>query len=225
MKDDITIVIPAYNPDEKLIKVVKQLRKNEYTKVVVVNDGSIDNNVFEVIKEYAKVLYHNENRGKGQALKTGIKYCIENVDKIIGVITVDADGQHTIDDINKVYTFFGEQQETLVLGSRNFNEKSVPFRSKLGNVIFRNILRLKTGKIIKDTQTGLRAIPKKYLSNMLMVEGERYEYETNVLLYFIKNNIDITEVAIKTIYFDKNSASKFKALKDSLKICKSIFIK
>lgn len=219
MKDNIAIIIPAYNPDKELEKIVQDLQEFEYTNIVVVNDGSKSKDIFNNITNKVIVLQHEKNKGKGRALKTGIEYCQKNMKNIIGVITIDADGQHIIKDINNVYKTFEKKSESLILGVRNFKNKNVPFKSKIGNKLATFILQLKTKQKIKDTQTGLRAIPSKYLKVLYeKVEGERFEYEINSLLYFIKNKVNIEEVTIDTIYFDHNKGTKYKPIKDSIKI-------
>lgn len=189
MKDDVTIIIPAYNPSESLIELIGKLKESKYTKIIVINDGSKEKETFEKIKHYAIVLEHSINQGKGSALKTGFNYCIQNISNSIGVITVDADGQHTIEDINKIYKEFQMKKDFVLLGSRNFNNENIPFRSRFGNRIMSNVLDRKTKVKLKDTQTGLRAIPNKYLQELEKVKGKRFEYETNMLIYCINKNI------------------------------------
>lgn len=221
MKNDIAVVVPAYNPGYVLFDVLNSLQKDGFSHIVVVNDGSNDDSVFQSINNKAVVLQHDKNLGKGQALKTGFCYCKNNIGDIIGVITVDADGQHSIEDVNKLYMEFHDNKKSLILGSRQF-EGNIPFRSKLGNKLACEILERKTKARIKDTQTGLRAIPIEYIDDLIKLEGNGYEYEMNMLLYFINKKISIIEKPINTIYINKNKQSKFKALRDSLKIYKTI---
>lgn len=222
MKDDVIVIIPAYNPDEKLEKTISDLKKNQYINIIVINDGSTNNKVFDRIKKQVKVLKHAQNKGKGEALKTGISYCLKTFSDKIGIITVDADGQHLIEDINKIYFTFHKHKNSVILGCRNFKEKKVPFSSKAGNLIFRYLLKQKTKLAIKDTQTGLRALPFYYLKELLLVNGERYEYETNVLIDCIQKKIPILEVDITTVYIDKNQTSHFNKMRDSLNILKTV---
>lgn len=220
MKDDVLIVIPAFNPDDNLKIIVDRLIKKNFNKIIVVNDGSINEEPFKEINNKVMLLEHTKNRGKGRALKTAFKYCLENNEEIKVVITVDADGQHDIDDVDKVYKKFKENKNKVVLGSRNF--ENAPLCSRIGN----NIINKKIHKIIKlklkDTQTGLRAVPMECLADLINVSGERYEYETNMLSYFEKNKIDIVEENIKTIYIDKNKNSNFKKIKDSIRVYRTI---
>ena len=220
LKKEIVILIPAYNPSEELIKLVRDLKKSY--KIIVVNDGSESRRYFEEIKKDCKILEHNRNKGKGRALKTGFRYVMKNYHDVIGVVTVDADGQHEIQDIYKICEVFQKQKDMLILGKRNFNVKGIPLRSRMGNKMISKIIEKKAKRSIEDTQTGLRAIPIKYLKDFEKIDGERFEYETNILLYCIKKKIDILEITIKTVYKNKNKASHFRILKDSINIYKQV---
>ena len=116
-----------------------------------------------------------------------------------------------------------ETNNTVILGARDFSDPQVPFRSRFGNVMTRTIFRLFCGIKITDTQTGLRGIPFSHLDFMTKVAGERYEYETNVLLEMKANRIPFEEVLIRTIYIDDNDSSHFNPIVDSFKIYKTIF--
>lgn len=225
MKNDVSIIIPAYNPDEKLEQLVKELKKNEYNKIIVIDDGSLELSIFKNIKKNAIVLHHRQNKGKGRALKTGFEYCLENMEDITGVITVDADGQHAIEDINKIYKEFQLNSKKIIIGSRNFQTKGIPLKSKIGNNLISKIIGKKYKVKIRDTQTGLRAISIRNLKRLKQVKGEHFEYETNMIIECIKKKIKIIEVPIKTIYLDKNKASHFKSIRDSIKICKAVIKK
>lgn len=222
MKDDVAIVIPAYNPGERLIDLIDKLEESKYTNIIVINDGSKSKEVFEKIKHRAIILEHSTNQGKGNALKTGFNYCTKNMSNSIGVITVDADGQHAIEDINAIYEKLKIKRDSILLGSRNFDEANIPYRSKFGNKIISKILETKTNMKIEDTQTGLRAIPIKYLQKLEEISGERFEYETNMLIYCIKNKMQIEEIPINTIYIDKNKHSHFNVFMDSINIYKAV---
>ena len=220
MKDDVLIIIPAFNPDDHLKIIVDRLIKKNFNKIIVVNDGSINEEPFKGIRNKVIFLEHNENQGKGRALKTAFKYCVENNEEVQMVITVDADGQHDIEDIDKVYKKFKENKNKVVLGSRNF--ENAPLCSKIGNNIINKKIYKKTKLNLKDTQTGLRVVPMECLADLINIPGERYEYETNMLFYFTKNKIDIVEEDIKTIYIDKNKNSNFKKIKDSIRVYRTI---
>ena len=218
---NIVILIPAYNPTKDLISLTDELIKNKFT-VVVVNDGSNNQakKIFKKLNKNVILLKHKENMGKGQALKTGFKYILENI-KCQGVITADADGQHLFCDIVNIANYMEIDLSSVVLGIRLQN-KEMLLKSRLGNSITRMVFKVATGKKVYDTQTGLRGIPFKYLQDFINIEGQRYEYEINMLLYCARNNIDFKEIKIHTVYIDNNKASSFNTVKDSFKIYKCI---
>lgn len=223
MKNEIVVLIPAYNPTDDLIPLVDELLQNNFT-IVVVNDGSAKRTkyIFDKLdKDRIIFLEHCENKGKGQALKTGFDYIKNNIE-CTGVVTADADGQHDLEDITKVSNTLKETHNTLVLGSR-LDTKSMPFSSRTGNTITRFVFKFATHTKVFDTQTGLRGIPFTMLDEFLNIPGERYEYEINMLLYAAKYNLKIKEVGIKSIYLNDNKASSFHLFRDSVKIYKCIF--
>ena len=223
---DITIVLPSLNPDEKLINTLDGIMKKGFHNIVVVDDGSDTEHKapFEYAKEKGcTVLVHEVNKGKGRALKTAFEYCLTCAD-CIGVITVDGDGQHGADDIyncGKEMLHYNNQR--VILGCRDFSEENVPFKSRYGNNITRFAFRTLCGIKISDTQTGLRAIPAQFLKAMTEYKGERFEYETNMLLEMKTQGIPFSEVKIETIYLEDNAASHFHPWRDSFKIYKIIF--
>jgi len=116
-----------------------------------------------------------------------------------------------------------ERQDALLLGSRDFSGDDVPPRSKMGNRITSFVFLAFCGLRIHDTQTGLRAIPAGFLRDLPAIKGDRYEYETNMLLEAKRLGMDMKEVSISTVYLDNNSASHFNAVKDSFRIYSLIF--
>ncbi len=211
----MTIIIPAYNPDYHLINLVKKLKRYN---IIIVDDGSKSKEIFKSLNNIT-ILKHEVNKGKGQAMKTAMEYVYKNT-KEEGIIFVDADGQHKPKDIEKIINIFNRNKDSIILGIRQF-DKEVPFKSRMGNKITKYLFRLFTGKNIQDTQTGLRALNTKYIPFLLKIEGNRYEYEMNMLLEIVSNKINIIEVPIETVYEDKkNSTSHFKVIKDSFLIYK-----
>ena len=151
------------------------------------------------------------------------EYCIKNRPDIDGVVTVDGDNQHKAADILKCCEKMAECKDKVVLGVRNFSGKDVPFKSRFGNNMTSFVFKFACGLNISDTQTGLRAIPRQYLELFDKVKGERFEYETNMLLEFKQSHIDFVEVPIETVYIEENASTHFNPIKDSLKIYGVIF--
>lgn len=224
---NVSIVLPSLNPDEKLMKVVTGLIEEGFEDIILMNDGSDTEHTapFQEALQYPQVtlLTHEINKGKGRALKTAFEYCIQNRPNIAGVITVDGDNQHLPKDIKACAQALTEKENHVILGARDFSGRDVPFKSRFGNILTRMVFRILCGLKISDTQTGLRAIPAKHLKLMTEVSGERYEYETQMLLALKKNHIPYSEVKITTVYIEENATSHFHPIRDSLKIYKVIF--
>lgn len=215
------VLIPAYKPTSDILTLLTDLIKLGLNHVVVVRDGGGDefNDLFNQIKTIngVHVVEHKYNLGKGRALKSGFNYIANNFDNA-NVITADADMQHLPVDIKKVADALLENPNKIVLGSRNFNEKDVPARSRLGNKLTANIFKFLIGININDTQTGLRGIPFSLLCNSIRTSGEKYEYESNFLIKTKEWQVGIVEVPITTVYLDDNNSSHFNMLLDSIKI-------
>jgi len=216
------IIIPAYQPELVLIDIVKKLCENSEQKIIVINDGSsIDkNNIFIELAKTSNVdvLRHAENLGKGRALRTGFNHFLLNyAHDCLGVVTADADGQHIPEDILKLSESLIKHPHELNIGIRDFKGK-IPFRSKFGNGFTRLFFRFIVGIKLSDTQSGLRAIPKFFIEEMLEVTTSGYDFELDMLMRAARRRIKIIEIPIHTIYLDKNKASHFNPLADSLKI-------
>lgn len=214
------VLIPAYNPIDILINIVNDLSSK--VDVIVVNDGSDKefNNIFKKIENNCTLLTHHYNCGKGNAIKTGLKYIKEHYKKSF-IVTVDADGQHSVDDVIKIFDYLEKEEDSFVLGKRNLDKK-IPIRSKIGNSITRRVFYKKTHVKIYDTQTGLRGFSSKMIDKLISIDGSRYEYEMNVLLVLTSEKVNIIEIPINTIYIDNNSSSHFNTFKDSYRIYKDI---
>ncbi len=210
-----SVLIPAYQPDVKLVQLVSDLRQKGIAVSVVDDGGGADYaHIFEqVLETGACVLCHTQNKGKGAALKTGISHLMKQTD-VEGIVTADADGQHTIEDICLVMDTMAANPDHLVIGARSF-AGDVPARSRFGNTLTRGIFRLATGLKVTDTQTGLRGLPRKIFSELSVLEGDRYEYEMNMLLNIEHWGIAYTEVPIETVYIEGNKSSHFHPLRDS----------
>lgn len=215
-------LIPAYKPTTFLAELAEGLEKHDFS-VVIVDDGSGEKyeHLFFECSCYAEILYHTKNAGKGCALKTGLEYIHAHFSKDSIIVTVDADGQHRIEDALNISKIAELNLGSLVLGSRALKE-NVPLRSRFGNSITRLVYRLTTGLKIHDTQTGLRAFSGSLIPKLLEIPGERYEYEMNVLLQFAREKIPMVEHEIETVYLDNNASSHFDTVKDSVRIYKEI---
>lgn len=223
---DISVVLPSLDPDEKLVAVIDGLLEYGFTDIILVNDGSKKENLHyftDAAKQHPEIhlLHHEKNKGKGEALKNAFRWFLENRPKGKGVVTVDGDNQHHPEDTR---TCCEQMLKTghVVLGCRDFNQSDVPGRSSFGNKTTSMIFKIFCGMTISDTQTGLRAIPRKALETFVNVKGDRFEYETNMLLAMKDNGIAFDEVKIRTVYIEENKSSHFRVVRDSWRIYKLI---
>ena len=228
MKDlsQISVVLPSLDPDEKLIAVVDGLLEYGFSDIILVNDGSKQENLhyfYDLAAQHPQIhlLHHEVNKGKGAALKNAFRGFLENRPDAAGVVTVDGDNQHHPEDTRACCEHMLETGHT-TLGCRDFNQADVPARSSFGNKTTSAIFKIFVGMTISDTQTGLRAIPRKVLETLVDVYGDRFEYETNMLLAFKTGGIPFDEVKIRTVYIEENKSSHFRVIHDSWRIYKLI---
>jgi putative flippase GtrA len=157
------------------------------------------------------------NLGKGAALKHGMNYILVNYPACTGVVTADADGQHSAADILKMAAELKEKPDNVIFGARQFG-LDVPLRSRFGNLISRYLYRFFIGLSLSDTQTGLRGIPRSLMTRCLSIRANRYEFETEQLIIIKSAGMPVREIPIQTIYIDDNRTSHFRPLLDSAQI-------
>ncbi len=219
------ILIPALNPDQKLIKLVQELLDStiSFDTLVFVDDGSDAENqvVFSELEEMEDsrihILHHQHNEGKGAALKNGFRYIRNYFPEIDGIATMDSDGQHTVDALATCMEKFETSPEDLVIGVREFTNE-IPMRSQFGNVLTSKLVKMLTHQNISDTQTGLRIVPIKYVEKLIDFPGDRFEFEFDMLLQARKYDVKVIEQPIPTIYLDGNKSSHFRVIRDSIAI-------
>jgi glycosyltransferase involved in cell wall biosynthesis len=217
----VAVVIPAYNPPPALEAWVAELvRGARVSAVVVVNDGSGAgcHTLFARLEAMAgvSVVHHSRNRGKGEALKTGLRHALQ-IRGLAGIVTADADGQHDVADILRVAERLVNEGSALVLGARRF-DAATPARSRFGNRLTCLVLRFFTGMRLCDTQTGLRGIPLAMAPAFLHLRPHGYDYELDMLLAAARGRQRIVEEPIRTLYEPGNASSHFSPLLDSMKI-------
>lgn len=215
------IVIPSLNPGKNLPEYVAVLSKLSHWPIVIVDDGS-DIAHAQVFDKCAKaapnvtILHHKVNCGKGRALKTAFAHILSAYPGAAGCITCDSDGQHSPEDVMRCAHALETSPNALVLGCRSFGQDHVPLRSRFGNTAVRAFFSLATGRHFSDTQTGLRAISTSFMRTLLDTPGERFDFETRMLLSI--DSLPLVEIPIATIYLDGNKSSHFRPLHDSLHI-------
>ncbi len=219
---NFTLVIPSLDPDDRLPATIHAAIDAGVDDILLVDDGSSPENrhYFEELSALPQVtlLTHPVNQGKGAALKTAFSYFLENRTDRIGVVTADGDGQHRTKDILACAREMENDPPAVILGCRDFSREEVPWRSRFGNRCTSLVFKLFFSMNLSDTQTGLRAIPKEFLPELLRTKGTRFEYETNMLILLGEKKIPFREIKIETIYFDDNRASHFRPVQDSLRV-------
>ena len=220
----IPLIIPSYEPDERLLQLLNTLKEYPFGPVLLVNDGSDASyqSVFDEAKEQLgeKLIFlsHEVNRGKGRALKTAFAYVLEHFPEATGCVTADSDGQHSADSIQSIAKELEGHPESLILGTRTFEGEEIPWKSRFGNSITISVFSYIAGTKIHDTQTGLRGIPLDLMKEMLQVSYDRFEFEMQMLLD-ASANYPIIEIPIETIYDSRdNHQTHFRPVSDSAKI-------
>ncbi len=229
--EQIVIVIPAYEPDRRLITLLTNLKQNHVGFVVLVDDGSGDGykEIFQEAELLMENLFgggdgvlltHDQNKGKGRALKTAFGYILDCMPEVAGVVTADSDGQHSVEAICNIKETLLQMPDHLVLGVRDFGKEGIPWKSRFGNNLTEKVFAYLSGVHVSDTQTGLRGIPRALMERLLDVEGERFEFEMRMLLE-CAGKYQIMEIPIETIYDSKeNHQTHFHPVRDSIKIYK-----
>ena len=165
------------------------------------------------------LLRHQRNQGKGRALKDAFHYILsQSAWTGCAVVTADADGQHSVEDVCAVAQAALEETDRLVLGVRDLTLPQVPARSKAGNRLSSWAFHTLYGVRLGDTQTGLRGIPWELLSWCGEIRGERFEYEMNMLIRAARERRELREVTIQVIYFDNNRGTHLRAVRDSWRV-------
>jgi glycosyltransferase involved in cell wall biosynthesis len=222
----IALLLPAWMPEAAFVPLVQTLSEQAFGALLLVDDGSGPEFAvhFDAVAAVpgVTILRHAVNLGKGRALKTGFNYLLTQLPSIASVVTADADGQHRAEDIVAVAETLTEEMQDascgrFVLGVRAFGG-AVPLRSRFGNTLTRVIFRFVTGARVSDTQTGLRGIPRALLPELMVLDGERYEYEMTMLAHLCRHGRRPLEVPIATVYIDRNRASHFDPIRDSMRI-------
>ncbi|MGG5317735.1 glycosyltransferase [Enterococcus sp. AZ072] len=222
----VSIIIPAYEPESRFLTFLTTLLCQTDRPIIVIDDGSgaAYQAVFQEAKRKGAILLnHSQNLGKGAALKTAMRFQLLHLPEIEGLVTTDSDGQHRVNDILKIASLVEKNQDTLFLGTRQFDQDQIPFKSRFGNKLTALMFRFSTGIPLSDTQTGLRGIPQSHLEQMLEIPGKRFDYEMNMLIQAKDINLSLEEVPIETVYFGNNEHSHFRSVIDSMLVYMPFF--
>lgn len=231
------IVIPAFEPEPGLCLRIREMKERIPAQIIVIDDGSGADyrETFDRIEkmEHCTVLRHEENKGKGRALKTGFDHVRRQIaartddvpyDKpAVRILCADCDGQHLPGDGVRLLEISRCHPGALILGARDFSGSEVPWKSRFGNRFSSAVFHALSGVYLEDTQTGFRAFDDSLLELMLRVPGERFEYETSVLLTCAKQDIPVRTEKIETVYEEKNAGTHFRPVQDSIRVMAALF--
>ena len=175
---DIWCVIPTFNNKNSIKEVALDCRKY-LEHILVVDDGSTDSDIKTLFNNSdIIVLRHPRNLGKGQAIRTALDFVQKQGGKFM--LTIDADGQHYAQDINNFIPLIKDDDTSIIVGCRDFNQQNVPGKSRFGRSFSNFWLQLETGAVISDSQSGFRSYPVKYLSR-IKTYGNYYDFEAEIL--------------------------------------------
>lgn len=224
--EPVIVVIPALNPLPVIVDYVKKLKALPVEKIIVINDGSDGKykNTFELLrKDGCIVLTHENNCGKGRAIKTAMEYVLNSVSRAKGIVTVGAHGQHSVLDVEQIIASTRVFSDGIVLGVRDFKDSDFPFISQLQNHANSLLFEFFFHKRLLDMQTGLRYIPKQQLTWLYKVKGETFSYDTNMLVEAIRRKVPIYEVPIGHAKLRKSSVIYYDEVLDTKKILHQIW--
>lgn len=226
MEKDVVIIVPAYNPEiDSMLDFLAKM-KDTFNNVVIVNDGGGKelHDFFQGLKDEGyDVISHSVRLGKGRALKSAINHALEKYPDTIGVITTHCNGVYSVRNLKRVAEEMRKDPHSLIIGSRNFDEKEMSWINKIHAKLTRSIFSAFVGVNISDSQSGLRAFGRSVMMEMLQVNGEKYDYETNMIIHCKEEGIKIVETPITTIGTVSEAFRHYDPIVDSIGIYKIFF--
>ncbi len=207
----ICVIIPVHNESKEIGRLVQRV-KNKGFDVLVIDDGSTDFSGRIAKEQGAMVLTHDIKKGKGQSLRDGFEYVKEK--PYTGVITMDGDGQHAVEDLDRFIARATQVPQSVIVGSRMDNAKGMPAIRFLTNKFMSSLISSLCHQHVPDTQCGFRYLGSEVLKH-LQLNCNDFEIESEVLMKASRNHFKIYSVPIQTIYRDEKS--KINPLKDTFR--------
>ncbi len=211
------IIIPTYNNNKTISTVISDVLAFT-SNIIVVNDGATDNtsDIVNQFKEKITILEYKPNKGKGVALRTGIKKAQELGYRY--AITIDSDGQHYANDIPIFIDEIEKNPDTLLVGARNLNQENMPKKNTFGNKFSNFWFKLFTHIDLPDTQSGYRLYPIEKMKGTKYFT-KKYEFEIEVMVKAAWKGIDVKPVPIKVFYAEGDErVTHFRPFKDFARI-------
>ncbi len=205
------VIIPAYNEDRYIYKLLKELKISGFQNIIVIDDGSVDDTSFWAKKGGAVVLKHELNRGMGAATQTGIDWGIKNNYEYF--LTIDADGQQKIKDLKKILDTL--KTHKCVIGSRFLEKNNIPIIRYLANKVANILTGVIFGTWVTDSQSGLRGFHRD-IAEKLHLHSDGFEFCSDFIreVYFL--GFEVKEIPISVLY-TKETMKKGQNLAEGLK--------
>lgn len=216
-KTDCLVVIPAFNEEKNIARVVRQA-KDQGIDVLVVDDGSADGTVQCAKAEKAEVLTSESNHGKGAALMRGIQYFLSKHYKCL--IMMDADGQHDPLEIPYFVRFLQEHDADIVVGNRMGDAAGMPWIRRVTNIVMSGLISFITRQRIEDTQCGYRAVKRRVLEKITL-NSAHFEIESEILLKAARMGFKIRSIPVRCVY--QGQDSHIRPVKDTLRFFSFLF--
>jgi glycosyltransferase involved in cell wall biosynthesis len=229
IRSQTAAVIPAYQDEKHIGDIVRRTRQR-LDHVLVIDDGSTDQTAQCAREAGAQVIVHSENRGKGEAIKTGLCHWLDQ--EVTWVILLDSDGQHLPEETDRFIEAAaslgapepgakaGATRPTFFIGNRMNNLAGMPFIRRVVNRLMSRRISRVCGQEIPDTQCGYRMLDR-HLIPELLGGGHRFDYETEVLIIASRKGYRIESVPITTVYTDQ--VSKIHPVRDALRFFKMMW--
>lgn len=214
MKDAIGILIPAYNESATIRSLIEGCLR--YTdQILVVDDGSTDDTAAIVESLPVTLIKHQQNAGKGGALRTGFHYWLEK--SVIGVITLDADAQHDPNDLPRFFESIEKAPNDLLIGARSIDTQNAPKGRLVANKIADFFISWAAGKRVQDTQSGFRYYPAAFLQQFLLQKKlpRRFAFEVSALIVALQKGCNVHYLSIRSCYPDTARKSHYLPAKDT----------
>ncbi len=211
----ILVVVPVYNNQNTLRKVVQDVLETELP-LLVVNDGSTDGSEQTIADLSPNLINFSENKGKGAAIRAAADWAAAR--NFTHMITMDADGQHRAKDIPSFLKKIGENPLSIVLGNRDFSMTDTPGTSQFGRKFSNFWVKISSGISVSDSQSGFRAYPVAALRKIKCL-AKRYNYEVEILVRSIWAGLTVQSVDIAVHYNEQTiAASHFRPVVDNARI-------